>query len=56
MNIQAPEIVYIILVSLSLGITAAQHGEPKKGKESIFQTLISHSLTFALLYWGGFFS
>jgi hypothetical protein len=56
MNIQAPEIVYIILVSLSLGITAAQHGEPKKGKESIKIAIISHALNFALLYWGGFFS
>jgi hypothetical protein len=56
MNIQAPEIVYIILVSLSLGIATAQHGEPNKGKVSIFQTLISHALTAALLHWGGFFS
>jgi hypothetical protein len=56
MNIQAPEIVYIVLVSLSLGVTAVKHGEPRKGKVNFAATIVSQALTFAILYWGGFFS
>jgi hypothetical protein len=51
----APQIIYLILVSLSFGIVIQQHGEPKKGKVSAWSHLFGIILTFVLLYWGGFF-
>jgi hypothetical protein len=56
MKIQAPEIIYIVLASLSLGITAVKNGEPRKGKINFAAVIISQALTFGILYWGGFFS
>jgi hypothetical protein len=56
MNLQAPQIIYIIITALGTGISLAQHGKPKKGNESAWATIIAQALSFALLYWGGFFS
>lgn len=56
MNIQAPQIVYFALLFFSIGIAAAQHGHPKKGNESIWQTLVANAIMAAILYWGGFFT
>jgi len=56
MNLQAPQIIYICLVFLSLGISIAEHGQPKKGLESFGKSLIANAIMIGLLYWGGFFS
>jgi len=53
---KAPQIVYICIMALSLGMTASRHGEPKKGNESFFISLIAVAIQTAILLWGGFFN
>lgn len=50
-----PQIIMISLIALSGGIAMAQHGKPKKGKESFGVFLFSATFQVGLLYWGGFF-
>jgi len=55
MTLEAPQIVYIAITMLGLGVSLAQHGNPKKGKESFTVSLAANSITIGILYWGGFF-
>ena len=55
MTLHAPQLIYLALVVLSLGISMAKHGTPKEGNHSIFVDVIAVSLGCLLLYWGGFF-
>lgn len=50
-----PQMIYIILAAMSLGINLVRHGQDKEGKESFWVHLIAATITFSLLYWGGFF-
>jgi len=56
MNLQAPQIIYICIVFLAMGIGLAEHGTPQKGNNNFTHSLIGNALTLGLLYWGGFFS
>lgn len=51
-----PQIIYLVLTLLGLGITLAKHGEPKKDKHNFYVTFVGSGLIVALLYWGGFFT
>ena len=55
MRMRAPQIIYIALSALALGITAAQHGQPRSGKENFWEMLLAIALHMGLLCWGGFF-
>lgn len=50
-----PQITYIALTCLGLGITAAKHGE-SRGKHNFFASAVASALVLALLWAGGFFS
>jgi hypothetical protein len=50
-----PQIIWIALMAVSLGISLSKHGEPKKGKNSFWTALISFGIQLAILTWGGFF-
>lgn len=50
-----PAIIYLAFVFLSLGVSMANHGKPKKGTESFWTSLIAVGISCGLLYWGGFF-
>ncbi len=50
-----PQAIIVGLSCISLGITIAKHGEPQ-GNHSIWTTAIASVGTYALLYYGGFFS
>ena len=50
-----PQIIWIILVAMSLGIAIIKHGESFTQKYSMWKTLIRIAITGALLCWGGFF-
>lgn len=52
----APQIIMITLLAISLGMTTAKHGEPKTGRESGWNALIAMAIQFGILYWGGFFT
>ena len=51
-----PQIVYIVLLTLGLGITMESHGKPRSGKTNFWVTLVCEGLVVGLLYAGGFFS
>lgn len=50
-----PQICYIILITLGLGISLAKHGEPREDNYNFFATLLSASIQIGLLILGGFF-
>jgi hypothetical protein len=54
-TVHIPQLIFVALVVLSLVIVATMHGKPKTGKHNIFVDLLSAGISFALLYWGGFF-
>lgn len=49
-----PQIIYMLLVALSFGVTVAKHGEPRDPHNCLTQ-LIGIAIVLPLLYWGGFF-
>jgi hypothetical protein len=50
-----PQICYLLLVALGIGIALSEHGKPKEGKHNFLTHLIGVSVGLAILYWGGFF-
>jgi len=51
-----PQIIFLLLTALGLGIALEQHGKPKTGNNNVFINLISSAITFWILWAGGFFS
>ncbi|WP_185748270.1 hypothetical protein [Metaclostridioides mangenotii] len=51
-----PQIIMIVLYVLVIGISLADHGKERTGKQNFFSTTIGTSIQIALMYWGGFFS
>lgn len=51
-----PQIIYIVIVALALGLSLAKHGEVEMKRENFWTTFIASSIQLAILYWGGFFS
>jgi len=49
-----PQLIYIALVALSLGMNFAQHGQPRKPTDG-WAALLSVLIIVPLLWWGGFF-
>ena len=50
-----PQIIYLILMGLGLGVSLSDHGKDKTGKHNFFVKFFATMLGLALLYWGGFF-
>jgi LPXTG-motif cell wall-anchored protein len=50
-----PQILWIVLAALGVGIAIANHGKPKTGRENAWSTIIATALAWALLSAGGFF-
>lgn len=51
----APQIIMIVLLAMSLGLSLANHGKQKEGKHNFFLDIFASGISFGLLYWGGFF-
>lgn len=49
-----PQITYIVISTLGIGISIAQHGKPRSN-ENAFTTIIASCIAYALMYAGGFF-
>ena len=50
-----PQIIWIILVLLDLGVNLALHGEPRNTNYSFGTALINVGINVVLLWCGGFF-
>ena len=50
-----PQIIFIVLLGLNLGVGLAQHGTPKTGNNSFMSAFLGTIIQVGLLYWGGFF-
>ena len=51
-----PQITYIVLVAMSLGLTMAKHGQPRTDNHNAWTSLLALAIVMPLLYFGGFFS
>ena len=51
----APQIIIIVLYSISLCIAANQHGKTIERKHNFWVSLIAIGIEVGLLIWGGFF-
>ena len=54
MEIHAPQLIFIILASVSVTVHLAKHGQPQS-PPSFPMTLMNVGLTTALPWWGRFF-
>lgn len=48
--------VLIVISALGMGLTMAQHGQPKTGKENFYTSLIANALIHLLLWLGGWYA
>jgi hypothetical protein len=51
---KAPQIIMIVLMSVSIGIAIAKNGEPADNYDAI-KTITSALIECTILWWGGFF-
>lgn len=56
MIFHAPQMIYLALVLIGVGVSMAQHGKPKTGNHHLGASIIGYGIVMGLLYWGGFFS
>jgi hypothetical protein len=50
-----PQLIYLALSLVGLGIELAKHGEPKSGRHDALSSVIASGVIFGILWWGGFF-
>lgn len=55
-NMHAPQIIWVTMAAISLGIALGDHGKGRTGKHNVFITVIAIAINVSLLYWGGFFT
>lgn len=51
-----PQLVWLALVMIGLGVDVARHGRPKTGKYNLWASLAALLIAVAILYFGGFFA
>jgi LPXTG-motif cell wall-anchored protein len=56
LDIGFPQMIYIILWGMSMGMAIVRHGQPETGKHNAIVSGIAGIIMLALLYWGGFFT
>ncbi len=54
-NIEAPQTIWIILMTITLWEGVSKHGQPETGTHSAWVNLLAVAISVGLLYWGGFF-
>jgi len=50
-----PQILYLILLGLGLGIALVEHGKEKTGKHNFWVSFSAAFIGVIILYYGGFF-
>jgi hypothetical protein len=56
MILHAPQITWLVLAAICLGVELAEHGKPKGGNHSFPMQVLVTAIGLALLWWGGFFA
>jgi LPXTG-motif cell wall-anchored protein len=56
MYLGIPQILYLGLTLVGLGLIIEKHGKPKTGNENAWVSVITVILVLGLLFWGGFFT
>lgn len=56
MKLEAPQLIFLALMLIGIGVSLARFGEPKRRDTyDLVDVLIGPAISFGLLYWGGFF-
>jgi len=55
MTFNTPQIIYLVLFFVGLGVELEKHGSPKTGTHNAWVSIIAGATILGLLYWGGFF-
>ena len=55
-NMHAPQLIYICLVAIGLGIELERHGKEKTGTYNFWSSFISTIIVLFILHKGGFFN
>lgn len=50
-----PQVIMIVMLSLTLFIDVVKHHEPREGEHNGWVTLIAIAIQVSILTWGGFF-
>ena len=50
-----PQVIMIVMLSLSLFINVVKHHEPRDGEYNGWDALIAIAIQVSILTWGGFF-
>lgn len=50
-----PQIIWITIFLIGVGISLQKNGEPRTGKHSAASDLITSAVFIGLFYWGGWF-
>lgn len=50
-----PQVIYLALLLYGVLDATAHHGEPKRGNNNGWITMVSACISAGLMYWGGFF-
>ena len=51
-----PQLLWIALMALALGVALAKNGQPETGTHRLHVTVLAVAIQAGLLYWGGFFN
>lgn len=51
-----PQLIYLALLFIGLGMTITEHGNDKKGKHNAWDSIIAQLIIVVVLYYGGFFN
>lgn len=55
MNLGIPQIIYLALNLMGLGVIMSKHGQPRDEKYNVWTSLLMWAIVLSLLTWGGFF-
>ena len=51
-----PQLIYIAMTFIGVGMVISKHGEPKKNPNyNAGESIFASAIIWVLLYWGGFF-
>lgn len=56
MTLHLPQIIFLALYAVNIGINIGKHGEPRESKYNAWGTLIASAIAILILAWGGFFT